>query len=83
MICPMCHGKQWSFVQGTPRPCPECSGFGSIHCCEGLQGCPVLDELESTIETESSRSSRRIQSSRYSLRRGAMPRRVPADSGVS
>ena len=36
MLCPICHGTRYVLVDGCRRPCPECGGFGEIHCCDGL-----------------------------------------------
>jgi hypothetical protein len=36
MLCPRCHGTHVILVNGCQRPCPECSGMGEIHCCDGL-----------------------------------------------
>jgi hypothetical protein len=30
MLCPACFGKPLA-----GRPCPECGGYGVVHCCEG------------------------------------------------
>lgn len=40
MLCPVCHGRR--FIAGVKdcRPCPECGGFGDVHCCDGLQTQP-------------------------------------------
>jgi DnaJ-class molecular chaperone len=47
MLCPRCHGKQ--LLDG--RPCPECGGFGVVHCCEGLteQPGPTVDECRDRL----------------------------------
>jgi hypothetical protein len=36
MICRNCHGVGWV----EEWPCPNCSGFGVEHCCDGLQEQP-------------------------------------------
>jgi hypothetical protein len=40
MLCVHCHGKHIIMLSGQGRPCPECGGFGEVHCCEGLQAQP-------------------------------------------
>ena len=37
MLCSRCYGRRMIFLEGVPRPCPECGGFGDVHCCDGLQ----------------------------------------------
>jgi hypothetical protein len=44
MLCPRCYGKHVVLLNGSRIPCPECSGVGELHCCDGLreQGeCPL------------------------------------------
>jgi hypothetical protein len=36
MLCPICHGTRIVAVDGIKLPCPECGGYGEIHCCDGL-----------------------------------------------
>ena len=36
MLCPVCYGRHFILVQGRQVPCPECQGFGELHCCDGL-----------------------------------------------
>ena len=43
MLCPRCYGSHTLLINGQPRPCPECSGMGEIHCCDGLQEQPDAD----------------------------------------
>jgi hypothetical protein len=45
MLCPICFGHRLFFFQGHLLPCPECEGFGEIHCCDGLQAQPFEEEL--------------------------------------
>ena len=40
MLCPRCHGTHFALVNGQRLPCPECAGFGEIHCCDGLSEQP-------------------------------------------
>jgi len=45
MLCSWCHGK--GFTRATAAcetsrlPCPECVGYGLLHCCEGLTEQPL------------------------------------------
>lgn len=39
MNCPHCYGTG---VTGE-IPCPECGGYGQIHCCEGLREAPECE----------------------------------------
>lgn len=35
MICPRCHGKGWLMLAMRAKaPCPDCSGVGSVSCCD-------------------------------------------------
>ena len=58
MICPRCLGKCLvlivrlddgaSLVDQAPttayeQECPECRGFGIVHCCDGLTACAEPD----------------------------------------
>ena len=36
MLCHVCHGRHFIIVDGRQVPCPECEGFGELHCCDGL-----------------------------------------------
>jgi DnaJ-class molecular chaperone len=52
MICPTCHGERMVREEYLILPynthgvitavvlCPECGGFGRVHCCEGLREQP-------------------------------------------
>lgn len=58
MICETCHGRRFIERRAAgecPReePCPECGGFGIVHCCEG--------ERAGNVETEAASLSRRNQ----------------------
>lgn len=35
MLCPRCHGTRYAVANGHRVPCPECGGFGEVHCCDG------------------------------------------------
>jgi hypothetical protein len=51
MLCPICHGTRYVLVDGCRRPCPECGGFGEIHCCDGLAEQPdPVGEFQPTQE---------------------------------
>jgi hypothetical protein len=46
MLCPRCFGKHVVLLNGSRIPCPECSGVGELHCCDGLreqEECPVRE----------------------------------------
>jgi hypothetical protein len=40
VICDVCHGQHLIIREGRAQPCPECGGFGEVHCCDGLQEQP-------------------------------------------
>jgi hypothetical protein len=40
MLCPTCHGQRFLFINDQLAPCPECGGYGEVHCCDGLQEQP-------------------------------------------
>jgi hypothetical protein len=44
MLCPICHGRHFILESGRPLPCPECQGFGEVHCCDGLAEQPDSPE---------------------------------------
>jgi len=40
MICETCHGRRFIERRAAgecpvEEPCPDCGGFGIVHCCEG------------------------------------------------
>jgi len=44
MLCPTCHGSGLILIRGQPLPCPECQGYGTVHCCDGLAEQPESSE---------------------------------------
>jgi hypothetical protein len=54
MLCPCCNGKHWVVKDGRLQPCPECGGFGEVHCCDGLceQPQPESEQQPSTNKPE-------------------------------
>lgn len=60
MMCYRCYGKHWVQCDGSMVPCPECSGMGGLHCCDGLTEqttCESSSQSTTTSETTSSPES--------------------------
>jgi len=61
MICPQCYGRGVMENCIQYQPCPLCSGFGVVLCCEGMQSQPNYTELEVTMSVSRSRHRRQQQ----------------------
>jgi hypothetical protein len=46
MLCENCHGRRIISEERGPYLCPECSGRGETHCCDGLQEQPLPEPVE-------------------------------------
>jgi hypothetical protein len=51
MLCPRCYGKRIVSLDGSQVPCPECAGYGEVHCCDGLNDQPECLVAPSRIAT--------------------------------
>ncbi len=63
MMCYRCYGKHWVQCEGTMVPCPECSGMGGIHCCDGLTESPCSESSCEPTRSESQSESELISPS--------------------
>jgi hypothetical protein len=61
MLCPTCHGQRFLFINDQLAPCPECGGYGEVHCCDGLQEQPEPIEPPPENPKSESRSSKQIR----------------------
>jgi hypothetical protein len=58
MLCPVCYGRHFVLVEGRQVPCPECQGFGELHCCDGLTEQPGPGDAEQAPKAPSDWSDR-------------------------
>jgi hypothetical protein len=57
MLCPRCFGTHILLDVSQLVPCPDCGGWGEIHCCDGLTEQPEI-ESDATIGRRSPPTSR-------------------------